>query len=93
MGGIVGPRSAQDIKLFLNETTGLPVLGLDFERTADRHLAMRCEYKNLKGETQKKRIELGFTGLSLHDEVVELSVIMSEWMAHGQNHMMELLHG
>lgn len=93
MGSVVGPKSTQDVREFLAECTGMTVLGCGFERAANGHLVLRCGYIDPKGVHRTKRIELGFTGLSLHDEVVELSVIMSEWLQHGQGHMLELLNG
>lgn len=90
-GSLPGPKSVEDVRQFLAEATFLPVLGLQFQRSPAGYLTLTCEYKTRKGETRKKTLALGSRLPSLSDEVVDLTVIMSEWMAHGEGHMLDLL--
>lgn len=91
MGGVVGPRSTADVRQFIVEATGLPVEGLEFKRSPAGHLVLTCEYKDAKGYTKTKRIAMGSRLINPMDEVVDLAVVMTEWMTHGEGHMLDLL--
>ena len=91
MPSIVGPKSTADVRQFLAEATGLPVLGCEFTRSASGYLVLRCGYIDRKGEHRTKQLALGVKGLSLHEEAADLAVMMSEMIEHGDGHMMDLL--
>lgn len=91
MGGLIGPNTYRDVKTFLHEATGVPIEGLWFERTPGGLMTMACEYKDVRGEAKTKRLTMGFRLPNAADEVVDLTVMMSEWIENGEGHMMELL--
>jgi hypothetical protein len=87
----VGPKSTADVRQFLAEATGCPVLGCEFQRTAQGFLTMSCGYVDGRGSHHTKQLALGIKNLPLREEVADLAVMMSEWIEHGEGHMMELL--
>lgn len=91
MGGVVGPKSTADVRQFLAEATGLAVLGCEFQRSPAGVLVMRCGYVDARGHHRTKQLAMGTRLPNPADEVVDLAVLMSEWMEHGENHMTELL--
>jgi hypothetical protein len=91
MGSVVGPKSTADVRQFLAESTGLTVLGCGFERSPAGFLVLSCGYIDVRGHHRTKRLALGVKFPNAADEVVDLSVIMSEWMTHGEGHMLDLL--
>lgn len=91
MGSVVGPKSTADVRQFLHEATGVPIEGVRFERTPSGLLSMVCEFKDVRGAAQTKRLTMGSRHDNPMDEVVDLSVIMSEWIEHGKGHMLDLL--
>lgn len=90
-GGLIGPNTYRDVRKFLHEATGVPIEGLRFERTPAGYMSMVCEFQTVRGEAQKKRLTMGFRLQNAADEVVDLAVMMSEWIENGEGHMMELL--
>lgn len=90
---VVGPKSTADVRQFLHEATGVPIEGVRFERTPAGHLAMTCEFKTVRGAAETKRVVMGTKLPNPADEVVDLAVIMSEWIEHGKGHMLDLLAG
>lgn len=91
MGSVVGPKSTADVRQFLHEATGVPIEGVRFERTPGGLLSLLCEFKDVRGNSQTKRITMGSRWPNPMDEVVDLAVIMSEWIEHGKGHMLGLL--
>ena len=91
MGGVVGPKSTADVRRFLAEATGLAVVGCEFTRTPAGYLVLRCGYIDLKGNHRIKQLALAERFANPMDEVVDLSVMMSEMIEHGDGHMMDLL--
>lgn len=88
---VVGPKSTADVRQFLAEATGFNVLGCEFSRTPQGYLVLRCGYIDRKGDHRTKQLALGVRLDNLHDEVTDLSVMMSEIIEHGDGHMMDLL--
>lgn len=91
MGGVVGPRSTADVRQFLGEATGLAVLGCEFTRSPQGFLVLRCGYIDRRGEHRTKTLAMGVRLPSLHEEVADLGVMMSEMIENGDGHMMDLL--
>ncbi len=88
---VVGPKSTADVRQFLAEATGLAVLGCEFTRSPSGVLVLRCGYVDRRGEHRTKQLALAARLPSLHEEVADLGVMMSEWIAHGEGHMLDLL--
>lgn len=91
MGSVVGPKSTADVRQFLAESTGLPVMGIRFKRSPQGYLVLECGYKDIRGHTRTKRLAMGARWPNPADEVVDLAVVMSEWMTHGEGHMLDLI--
>ncbi len=90
---VVGPKSTADVRQFLAEATGLSVLGCEFSRSLAGNLVLRCGYVDQRGHHRTKHLALGSPvgEITLHDQVADLSVMMSEMIEHGDGHMMDLL--
>lgn len=93
MGSVVGPKTTADVRQFLVEATLLPVEGLEFQLSPAGYLLLVCEYRDFRGHSHTKRLAMGSRLANRADEVVDLAVIMSEWMTHGEGHMLDLLDG
>lgn len=88
---VVGPKSTADVRQFLEEATGLPVLGCQFSRSRGGSLVLACEYKDIAGNQHTKRIAMGSRDLTLKEQVIDLTVLMSEVIGPANPRMLELL--
>lgn len=87
MGGLtLSPRDYEEVRSFLNETTPVHVDGLQFVRQA-AGMAIKVQYRDGRGQTHKKTLS---TPENYHMAIVDLAVMMSEWLSHGSTRASEI---
>jgi hypothetical protein len=75
----LSPRDYEEVRTFLNDTTPVHVDGLQFVPQS-AGLALQVQYRDERGQTHKKTLS---TPENYHMAMVDLAVMMSEWLSHG----------
>lgn len=80
MGSLsLSPRDYEELRMFLNDTTPVHVDGLQYVPQASG-LALKVQYRDDRGQTHKKTLS---TPETYSGALVDLAVMMSEWLSHG----------